>query len=59
VNVPVFKDSTGTVLSMPPIINSEATKMEIGTKDVFVEVTALEENKANIVLNMIIANFSV
>jgi len=54
-NVPVHIDSDGKVLSMPPIINSEATKMEIGTKDIFVEITALDENKARIVLNMIIA----
>lgn len=54
-NVPVHMDSDGKVLSMPPIINSEATKMEIGTKDIFVEITALDENKARIVLNMIIA----
>lgn len=47
------------MLSMPPIINSEATKMEIGTKDCFIEVTATDLNKAKIVLNMLIANFSV
>lgn len=40
---------------MPPIINSDATKMEVGTKDIFVEITALDENKARIVLNMIVA----
>lgn len=48
-------DADGKVLSMPPIINSDATKMEVGTKDIFVEITALDENKARIVLNMIIA----
>lgn len=44
---------------MPPIINSEATKIDVGTQDVFIEVTAIDEHKANIVLNMLIANFSV
>jgi len=50
---------------MPPIINSDATKIAVGTKDIFVEITATDENKAKIVLNMIVAclgvynNFSV
>jgi len=44
---------------MPPIINSDDTKMEVDTKDVFIEVTATDENKARIVLNMLIANFGV
>jgi len=59
VRVPVFRDQKGTVLSMPPIINSDDTKMEVDTKDVFIEVTATDENKARIVLNMLIANFGV
>jgi len=33
--------------------------MEVDTKDVFIEVTATDENKARIVLNMLIANFGV
>lgn len=53
--VPVHIDSDGKILSMPPIINSESTKMDVGTKDIFVEITALDENKARIVLNMIVA----
>lgn len=40
--VPVFRDADGKVLSLPPIINSEATKMDVGTKDIFIEVTATD-----------------
>lgn len=43
---------------MPPIINSRATKIQEDTKDIFVEITALDETKAKIVLNMLIANFA-
>jgi len=43
---------------MPPIINGNATKMEIGTEDVFIEVTAIDEHKASIVLNMLVSNFA-
>lgn len=59
VMVPVIKDSDGTVLSMPPIINSDNTKVEQDTKDIFIEITAKDENKARIVLNMLISNFSI
>ncbi len=38
---PVLKDADGTVLSMPPIINSEATKVQLGSKRLFVDVTGI------------------
>jgi len=44
---------------LPPIINSNATKMDIGTEDVFIEVTAIDEHKASIVLNTLISTFSI
>jgi phenylalanyl-tRNA synthetase beta chain len=43
VRYPVLKDSRGQVLSMPPIINSEATKLKIGTRRVFIDVTGISE----------------
>ncbi len=37
---PIFKDSKGVIMSMPPIINSHSVgKITAGTKDVFVEAT--------------------
>lgn len=55
---PVILDSRGKVLSLPPIINSEYSKISLSTKNVFIECTANDLTKANIVLNTIIAMFS-
>lgn len=38
---PVLKDSRGVVLSMPPIINSESTKVKLGSTRLFVDVTGI------------------
>ncbi|HWL06878.1 MAG TPA: phenylalanine--tRNA ligase subunit beta [Planctomicrobium sp.] len=38
---PVLKDASGTILSMPPIINSESTKVKTGSKRLFVDVTGI------------------
>lgn len=42
---PVFYDAKRTVLSLPPIINSDATKISLNTKDVFVEITGTDLTK--------------
>ncbi|RHY76339.1 hypothetical protein DYB30_013542, partial [Aphanomyces astaci] len=55
---PVIRDSNGTVLSLPPIINSEHSKIKLSTRNVFVECTATDITKANVVLNTVIAMFS-
>ena len=38
---PVLRDAKGQVLSMPPIINSDETKLKLGTKRVFIDVTGI------------------
>ena len=38
---PVLIDEVGQVLSMPPIINSDATKVKLGTTRVFIDVTGI------------------
>jgi phenylalanyl-tRNA synthetase beta chain len=40
---PVLVDSKGQVLSMPPIINSDETKVKKGTTRVFIDVTGISE----------------
>jgi phenylalanyl-tRNA synthetase beta chain len=40
---PVLIDSKGQVLSMPPIINSEETKLKQGTTRVFIDVTGISQ----------------
>ncbi|VDN28541.1 unnamed protein product [Gongylonema pulchrum] len=55
---PVIRDSNGVVLSMPPIINGEHSKIHLGTRNILIEVTATDLEKATIVLNTLVAMFS-
>jgi len=55
---PLLHDGRGKVLSMPPIINSEDTKVEENTKNIFVDITATDEKAANEVLNIIATTFA-
>lgn len=55
---PVLRDSDGTVLSLPPIINGEHSKITLDTKNVFIEVTATDITRAKIVLDMMTTMFS-
>lgn len=55
---PILHDSRGRVLSMPPIINSEQTKLEESTKNVFVDITATDQKAADEVLNIIATTFA-
>ncbi|MCK5739628.1 hypothetical protein KAH55_10615, partial [bacterium] len=41
---PALKGNKGTLLSMPPIINSEDTKLKIGSKNLFIDVTGLSRD---------------
>jgi phenylalanyl-tRNA synthetase beta chain len=40
---PVLVDAKKQVLSMPPIINSDETKLKLGTKRVFIDVTGISQ----------------
>jgi len=55
---PVIRDKNGIVLSMPPIINSDHTKITLNTKNIFIDITATDLNKAKIVLDTIVCMFS-
>ncbi|EEA05383.1 phenylalanyl-tRNA synthetase, beta subunit family protein [Cryptosporidium muris RN66] len=55
---PVVLDSRGIVMSVPPLINSEHSKITVDTRDIFIEVTAKDYSRATTVLNQIIAAFS-
>lgn len=48
---PVIKDKNGVVLSMPPIINGEHSKITLDTKNVFIECTATDLTKVRITFN--------
>jgi phenylalanyl-tRNA synthetase beta chain len=56
---PVIYDSNGVVCSLPPIINGEHSKITLNTKNVLIECTGTDYTKLNIVLNTVIAMFSV
>lgn len=55
---PIFYDENDQVLSLPPIINSEGTKISVNTTNVFIEVTATDKHRAEIVLAMLVTQFS-
>ncbi|KAF2729629.1 phenylalanyl-tRNA synthetase beta chain [Polyplosphaeria fusca] len=54
---PVIYDSNRTVLSLPPIINGNHSKITLNTKNVFIEITALDKTKVELVNQMLVAMF--
>lgn len=55
---PVIYDANGVVLSLPPIINGDHSKIKLETRNVFIECTATDLTKAKIVLDTIVCMFS-
>lgn len=55
---PVIYDSKDRVLSLPPIINSRHSRITLQTKNVFIECTATDKTKANIVLDTMLTMFA-
>lgn len=43
---PVIYDNKAVVLSLPPIINGDHSKMSTDTKNIFIESTATDEQRA-------------
>uniref|UniRef100_A0A1B0D5Q6 Phenylalanine--tRNA ligase beta subunit n=1 Tax=Phlebotomus papatasi TaxID=29031 RepID=A0A1B0D5Q6_PHLPP len=55
---PVIYDANGVVLSLPPIINGDHSKISLNTKNVFIECTATDLTKAKVVLDTLVCMFS-
>ncbi|MEO0020458.1 MAG: phenylalanine--tRNA ligase subunit beta [candidate division WOR-3 bacterium] len=55
---PLLTDRNGFVLSLPPIINSEKTKVTSTTTDLFIDVTGPDEWATNKTLCVICATFA-
>ncbi|KAK9453565.1 hypothetical protein V1511DRAFT_489833 [Dipodascopsis uninucleata] len=55
---PVVYDKNRNVCSLPPIINSDRSKISINTKNILIEVTATDKTKVEIVVNQLVAMFS-
>lgn len=54
---PLIKDADGKVMSMPPLINSDLSKIEVTTKNVFIDITACDDTKALMALNVLVTLF--
>lgn len=55
---PVIYDANRVVCSLPPVINGNHSKISTGTRNVFIEATATDKTKVEIVVNTIVAMFS-
>ncbi|ANB14056.1 phenylalanine--tRNA ligase subunit beta [Sugiyamaella lignohabitans] len=55
---PIFYDEEENVLSMPPIINSNKTKISLETNDIFIDLSGTDKTKIEVVVNQIVAMFS-
>jgi len=55
---PILRDSKGNVISFPPIINSEETKIRDGVNNLFVEVTGINKKAVYNVLDNIVATLA-
>ena len=55
---PIIYDQNGIVLSMPPIINGNHSKIKLSTKNIFIEITATDLTKAKMTLDTIVTMFS-
>jgi len=55
---PIIYDNKRRVLSMPPIINSNHSKITLDTTDVFIDITATDKTKLELVNHIIVSMFS-
>ncbi len=53
---PLLMDDRGQVLSMPPIINSEETKISLQTRDLFIDVTGPRMDTVEKTLNVVVTS---
>ena len=53
---PLLRDAAGGVLSMPPIINSEATRVTLDTRQCFVDVTGLAQRTVDRALAILVTS---
>lgn len=55
---PLIVDSNDNIMSMPPIINSDLTKLTTDTKNLFIDVTGTDLTAVTNALNIIASNLS-
>jgi phenylalanyl-tRNA synthetase beta chain len=54
---PLIKDANGKIMSMPPLINSDLSKIDLNTKNVFIDITSTDETKALMAMNVLVTLF--
>ncbi|KAK0285100.1 phenylalanine--tRNA ligase subunit beta [Friedmanniomyces endolithicus] len=55
---PIIYDKNRTVLSMPPIINSNHSKITLQTRNVFIDITATDKTKLELTNHILVSMFS-
>ena len=55
---PMIMDAKGMVLSMPPIINGEYTRIDEATRDIFIDITGTDLKAITETLNIICTTFA-
>ena len=55
---PLIVDANDTIMSMPPIINSDHTKLTTQTENLFIDVTGTDLNAVTNTLNIIASNLA-
>ncbi len=53
---PIIVDKNKNVLSFPPIINGELTRLTESTEEIFIEITGLDEKAINQALNIVVTS---
>ena len=55
---PIILDKDGNVLSMPPIINGNLTKITTKTRNLLIEITGIDKNAVENTLNILVCAFA-
>ena len=55
---PILADSEGNVLSFPPIINGEFSKLKIGSRKIFIDCTGTDQATIKTALNILACAFA-
>ncbi|UYV72503.1 FARSB [Cordylochernes scorpioides] len=55
---PIMADANGTVLSFPPIVNGDHSKISLDTKNMLIEITGTDIYKVSVVLDTMVTMFS-
>ncbi|OAG32631.1 phenylalanyl-tRNA synthetase beta chain [Nematocida sp. ERTm5] len=56
--VPVVLDSKKNILSLPPLINSELSKITEKTKNIFIEITGTDLGRVSTAMDLLLHHFS-